>query len=402
MVLETLKEPMNFSKRTVTRRTRSRHVIMTDPSLFSPAYDKMLCESLNKHEQGRLRIELWGRAPRAGEPLMLELPAYKASFYLLSEKLRNFRHPFNILAQYIKALEHFLSWVLLYGVVLQTKATLHLQWLVLPFVDIIFIKLLKGKIRLILTVHDTTPFLGSPTSKIQTWRWQEALMQFDRYVVHTAASKKVLLDWGIQEESIHLSPIGSTTEIAGISRQDRGFKSILLFGSIKKYKGADLLIRAFKNIDPLIRKGWKVEIIGKLTQECTNLVDLAKELNIANEVIFDSRYIDESEIAQIAMNADIYCFPYRQIDTSGILMNFIPFGKPILASNLGVFNDLLMHEKSAYLVSPGDISALTEGLTKLIDSQYLRNQLGARAKTLNLPAEAWKQAAEVHARIYLE
>lgn len=388
----------------VLNRKNNSSVIMTDPSLFTAAYDKKLCESLaseiNNHHS--FSLELWGRMPRAGEPCMYELPMYKVEFYRFSEKLRGFGCKLGIIALAMKVFEHFLTWIKLYENVIKFKSTLHLQWLVLPLVDFIFLKRLKGKIPLILTVHDTIPFLGSPTSKVQNWKWHETLKLFDKYIVHTCGSKKVLLEWGIPEKSIYMSPIGSTTDAQSISRQERGFKSILLFGSIKKYKGADLLFKAFTLIEPSIRAGWKIEIIGQLTHECSNLVGLAKDLGIQRDVIFDSRYIDESEIAQIAMNADIYCFPYRQIDMSGILMNFLPFGKPIIASGIGVFQDLLVHRQTAYLVPPEDIGALAEGLTQLICSESLRDQLGLRVKALDKTAETWQRAAEVHTGVYLE
>jgi hypothetical protein len=57
------------------------------------------------------------------------------------------------------------------------------------FVDKLFLRRLRKIAPLVLTVHDTEPFHGLPSSLLQLIRILSAYRMFDHYVVHTQYSK---------------------------------------------------------------------------------------------------------------------------------------------------------------------------------------------------------------------
>jgi glycosyltransferase involved in cell wall biosynthesis len=54
-------------------------------------------------------------------------------------------------------------------------------------------------------------------------------------------------------------------------------------------------------------------------------------------------------------------------------------GKGIVASDLDQIGEILEHEKTAWMVRPGDAQSLMRGLKRLIDDRSLCNRLGEAA-----------------------
>ena len=66
-------------------------------------------------------------------------------------------------------------------------------------------------------------------------------------------------------------------------------------------------------------------------------------------------------------------------------------GKGIIASDLDQIGEILDHEKTAYLVKPGDKEALAQGLKVLIESPKLREALGKNAREEVLKKYTWEK-----------
>jgi hypothetical protein len=174
-------------------------VFLLDPSLFSPIYDSHLLTALGSISN-KTQVHFFSRKPRFKESLSFESHRNgNASelklhfwFYPLSEKLRKLSVP---LANCLKALEHFLSLclILIFGLKVR-PTTVHFQWIILPVVDAIFVRAFKLLgIRTVLTLHDTVPFQGSPTSRIQNWHYFGTVSLFDKIVTTTPFAKEKLL-----------------------------------------------------------------------------------------------------------------------------------------------------------------------------------------------------------------
>ena len=66
-------------------------------------------------------------------------------------------------------------------------------------------------------------------------------------------------------------------------------------------------------------------------------------------------------------------------------------GKGIVASNLEQIGEVLDHGRTAWLVRPGDVEALTGGMERLIDDPGLRNALGRAARNDALAHHTWRE-----------
>jgi glycosyltransferase involved in cell wall biosynthesis len=66
-------------------------------------------------------------------------------------------------------------------------------------------------------------------------------------------------------------------------------------------------------------------------------------------------------------------------------------GKGIVASNLNQIGEVLKHDRTAWLVKPGDVEALIEGMKVLIDDTEKRKRLGRAARNEVVAKYTWKE-----------
>ncbi len=151
-------------------------VFLVDPSMFTAPYDFALQAGL--HVAGA-EARLFGRVPRFSG----EFPAaatYAPLFYRWSEKSPAALRP------PAKAAEHVLDMGRFAALCRRERPdVVHFQWTPLPLVDSLFIKSIATASATVLTVHDTTPFNGNATSRLQVLHSDECWRKFDHLIAHT-------------------------------------------------------------------------------------------------------------------------------------------------------------------------------------------------------------------------
>jgi glycosyltransferase involved in cell wall biosynthesis len=73
------------------------------------------------------------------------------------------------------------------------------------------------------------------------------------------------------------------------------------------------------------------------------------------------------------------------------LFEYMAMGKGIVASNLNQIGEVLKHDDTAWLVKPGDVESLMEGLKTLIDDRARRERLGEAARNEVVAKYTWKE-----------
>jgi len=111
-------------------------------------------------------------------------------------------------------------------------------------------------------------------------------------------------------------------------------KTILFFGTIRKYKGVEKLIE-IKEI--LKDKDFKFIVAGDLWRECKKYLKDFKKLNF--KTFFG--FLEESEVIKFFSSADLILMPYEKASGSGILMMCYTFEVPFCISYLEELKDYL-------------------------------------------------------------
>lgn len=134
--------------------------------------------------------------------------------------------------------------------------------------------------------------------------------------------------------------------------------------------------------------------------EKTNNLDIQK----ANSFIYQNdlvKYIDMSGIVigqekeMLLLNSDIFVFP--PIEKEGqplVILEAMAAGLPIISSNIGTINEMIINGKNGFLISVGDSDALLKSISILIENKNLREKMGKESKKIFenfYSVEKWKR-----------
>jgi len=375
-------------------------IALIDPSLFTLPYDSDLAHALigRGHD-----VTLYGRPVVPAEAAVR--PGFLVEhFYRELAGVAAARWPRG-LAKVAKGAAHVRGMRRLVAALRQAAPdVIHFQWLPLPVVDDRFLPALRRIAPLVVTAHDSHPFNANPTSVVQQIGASGILRRFDRVIVHTAQARDRLVGGRIDAARVALVPHGVAPAVAPPPDQrgsrDRGDGRIgfLLLGRVKPYKGVDVLIEAVRRMPAADRQRCRVLVAGRPYMDMGPLE--SARTSVADCVRFDLRFLSEAEMARLLDDADAFVFPYREIDTSGVFCDSLRLCRPIVASRIGAFAELLEHGRHALLVPPDDPDALAAALSRVVNEPELRSGMAAALAALADRLPTWDSVAGETLAIY--
>jgi glycosyltransferase involved in cell wall biosynthesis len=377
-------------------------IALIDPALFTWPYDSALAAGLvgNGHEVTLYTKRLSAGEQGKGSPLVREVfyPGFQYAFMR--------RLPRSLFLA-LKGLAHPLSLLRLYFILARQRPdVIHFQWAPLPVIDRLFIPLFRRLAPVVLTVHDSSPFNNNPSGRLQRVGCFTVMQEFDRLIVHTEKAKEKIASHGIEASRIAIIAHGvlgeaqPQTVTRPVAKSADQPVTVLLFGKLKPYKGADILIRALAVLPEAVRANIRLHIVGKSEMDTAPLFELADSLKVSALIKWDLRFVDDAEMAGIFANADIMALPYRDIDASGVLMVALSVGRPIVASRIGLFAEILKDGVHGYLIPQEDPAALAEALTKLATNPDLRRQMSAEVHNLGNATPSWTDIGATTTALY--
>ena len=180
----------------------------------------------------------------------------------------------------------------------------------------------------------------------------------------------------------------------------QGRLTFLLFGKLKPYKGADLLIEALGRLPEELRRKACVRIVGKPYMDVAPLDALAKRLGIETEVAIEPRFVDDSQVASLFGPQVVATFPYREIEASGVLSLAIAYGRPILASRLGGFAEQIEDNVHGVVVPPEDPAALSAAMARFVTDPGFTAGCARNVRQLAARVPGWDAIARRTAAVY--
>ena len=372
-------------------------IALIDPSLFTLFYDRELAAGL---KQAGHHVALYGRRPGPddGEASGVELVE---AFYRLAGSRPIAALP-GRLRLAIKGLDHAWSMVRLVFKLRRVRPDIiHFQWLPLPMVDRHLLASLRRVAPLVLTVHDTNAFNGDPSSRLQARGFPESLGCFDRLIVHTQQGETRLQAQGVPAERIVIVPQGTTGPVHNSAPDPMaGEITFVLFGKIKPYKGTDILIRAFALLPEPLKAQARVRIVGKPYMDLAPLHALVQEHGLAGRVSIEPRFIADSEVVSVLAPGCVAVFPYREIESSAVLHQALAFGRPVIASRIGEFRELLDDGATGILTPCEDVGAFTAALARMVEDRTYAAGCSAHARLVSGETLRWDAVGLRTAAVY--
>jgi len=112
--------------------------------------------------------------------------------------------------------------------------------------------------------------------------------------------------------------------------------AILCFGTIRRYKGYELLIEAFKRLPEECRTRMKYVIVGGTWRgETEKIVERLRREIPPQSICIDCRYVSKEELGLYFSACDAVVLPYLSASQSGVARIAMAYGKPIIASDVG-------------------------------------------------------------------
>ncbi len=377
-------------------------VALIDPSLFTLPYDRMLALGLGAAGH---QVTLYGRHLRADDTDVSGLDLVPA-FYRFAEGRAAAWLP-SAFRPFLKGFEHLACMAgLQRRLRMDPPDVVHFQWLPLPVLDRRFLQELRAVAPLVLTVHDSNPFNGDPTSALQRLSAASCFGAFDRLLVHTEQGRLRLIAQGVAPSQVVRVSHGLLAEpvapAAAAPDLMTGTLTFLLFGTIKAYKGLDLLIEAFARLPGDLRAQARLHVIGRPQMDLAPIVALARLHGITDRLILEPRFATEAEVPALFGQGTVVVLPYREIDASGVLSLAIAHGRPIIASRIGGFAEILEDGAHGLLVPPDNPDALADALARLLRDRVFTARCAARVCDLASAVPGWKEIGRHTAELYAD
>jgi len=153
--------------------------------------------------------------------------------------------------------------------------------------------------------------------------------------------------------------------------------NIMYLGLLSAVSGVDILIKSFNDLN---YKNSMLYIVGQGPKKKA-LEELV--INLSNNSI-KFKTLNDNELFPFIQNMDILTIPYIYDERNlanfpSKIIEFLYYGKAILATNVGEIPRVLDHLKTAYLVKSDSQDAFKNGLKELIEKKELRREIGNNA-----------------------
>ena len=156
---------------------------------------------------------------------------------------------------------------------------------------------------------------------------------------------------------------------------------VVYAGHLYPWKGVDVLLQALVKLE-----GVNATIIGGDAAEpdFQRLQDTSRSIGLGSRVEFVGM-VEPSRVSGLLAKGDVLVLPNAGAGptvnhTSPLkLFEYMAAGKPIVASNLPSIREVLRDGENAVLVEPGNPTALTSGLRRVLEDRKLAERIASRA-----------------------
>ncbi len=222
-------------------------------------------------------------------------------------------------------------------------------------------------------------------------RWLNAffLKRYDAFIVMSESVKKDVLQCKPTAKILqlnhpwydHFSPKIEREEACRRISVESSKKTILFFGLIRDYKGLDILIDAFSLLD----EGYQLIIAGEVYSNLKKYTEQIASSGAADRIYFHNHYVKDEDVHLYFSVSDVCILPYRSATQSGITATSFFYELPIIATNVGDFNECIGKPELGVVIEEPRVELLKNALCEYFTSEkkeFYQNNI-RRNKVLN-------------------
>jgi glycosyltransferase involved in cell wall biosynthesis len=287
---------------------------------------------------------------------------------------------------------------------------LHLQWCKVPAFDLWMMRQVQKRgIRVVYTVHNALPY-GERRESVRRaysrlYRQADALVVLSRVVGQnvldrvddSVAGKIHVIEHGILELD---SPVPDRELARAELKLERDAEVVLFIGRISAHKGIGDLIDGFA-IARRDRPNLRLIIAGDPEDSIDPYRAQIERLGIAASTQVHPRFVSEQFKSTLYAAADVAVMPHRESSQSGMGLEALAVGKPIVVTRAGGLAELVEEDVNGYTVPVSDSGALARALIRFFAlSRSGQEAMAAASRALGRNRFGWSTIAERHVALY--
>jgi glycosyltransferase involved in cell wall biosynthesis len=225
-------------------------------------------------------------------------------------------------------------------------------------------------------------------------------------VMSEAASRRMGTNFDVDRRKIVTIPHGATVpRTVAAKHGDR--PTLLTWGLLGPGKGIERVIGAMASLAHLpgrpryLVAGQTHPKVAAAQGEAyrNGCIEQARRGGLADSVFFDPDYRDVASLNALAQAASVVVLPYDSTDqvTSGVLIDAIASGRPVVATAFPHANELLA-SGAGIVVDHDDPDALALALRRVITDPRVAGSMAAEARRL-APTMSWRVVADAYVRL---
>ena len=191
---------------------------------------------------------------------------------------------------------------------------------------------------------------------------------------------------------IPIIPNGVDLDLYATAERDWQSPLLMSAGRLVHQKGLDIGIRALAGLKHL---NWQWQIAGDGPQ-MDALKALVNEHGLNDRVIFRG-WQSREELIQCYKQANLFLFPSRHEGMPNAVLEAMASGLPVVATRIAGNEELVVQEKTGFLVESENVNSLQQALHELIENPSLREKMGAASRQRVEEFYSWDNTAKQYA-----
>ena len=137
-------------------------------------------------------------------------------------------------------------------------------------------------------------------------------------------------------------------------------KTILFFGIIRDYKGLDLLINAFNELDST----YQLLIAGEVYGSDQKYMNLIESNSNKERIFFNNQFVADENVPTFFSASDCLVLPYKSGTQSGVAAIADKFSIPVIATNVGGISENIKNEVNGIIIHELNSSSISKAIQK--------------------------------------
>lgn len=248
--------------------------------------------------------------------------------------------------------------------------------------------------RRIAIVHNVLPHEPSAVDRVLMRR---ILGRMDAVIVHSDAQAALARELGVAADRVRVTPLpfpgitGATGARPPLpSAGEPGRVRLLFFGTIRRYKGLDLLLEALADVP-----GASLLVAGDFWEPVEDYRARITELGLDDRVELRPGYVDTADIPGLFAASDALVMPYRSGTASIVSTMARQSGRPVIVTDVGTLAADVHDGVDGWVVAPEDVPALSAAIREATDPARMASLTGAATDPSEVEARRWRAYAEV-------